>query len=162
LFKLLPLFCVSTDAANTLLPHRRNSYFKYQAAKPVRAWTIMQILIADDHAEVRRGLKDILADALPEAQFSEAGDGAEVLSCVANSEYALLLLDINMPGRSGLDVLRDVKRTYLYLPVIIVSVNPEDQYAMRCLQAGAAAYVNKDSAPEKLPEIVQKVLNGNH
>ena len=112
----------------------------------------MQILIADDHAAVRRGLREILADALPEAHFSEAGDGDEVLRLLAKSEYAVLLLDINMPGLSGLDVLRDVKRNYPRLPVIIVSVQPEDQYATRCLRAGAAAYINKDRAPESLCE----------
>jgi DNA-binding NarL/FixJ family response regulator len=120
----------------------------------------MRILIADDYAEVRRGLGEILAEAFPEADFSEAGDGDEVLSCLANSAYALLLLDINMPGRSGLDVLRDVKRNYPQLPVIIVSGQPEDQYAARCLREGAAAYISKDKAPEELALVTKKVLDG--
>jgi DNA-binding NarL/FixJ family response regulator len=120
----------------------------------------MHILLADDHAVVRRGLKDILADALPCARFSEAGSGDEVLSRVAGSQIALVVLDINMPGRSGLDVLRDVKRAYPRLPVIIMSVQPEDQYAIRCLRAGAAAYINKDSAPEELAEATRKILGG--
>jgi DNA-binding NarL/FixJ family response regulator len=120
----------------------------------------MHILLADDHAVVRRGLKDILADALPGARFSEAGSGDEVLSRVAGSQIALVVLDINMPGRSGLDVLRDVKRAYPRLPVIIMSVQPEDQYAIRCLRAGAAAYINKDSAPEELAEATRKILGG--
>jgi|ERR1035441_1996974 DNA-binding NarL/FixJ family response regulator len=120
----------------------------------------MRILIADDHAAVRHGLREILADALPEAQFSEAGDGDEVLSQLAEAEYAALLLDINMPGRSGLEVLREVKRDCPQLPVIMVSVQPEDQYALPCLQAGAAAYINKDSASEELPVAAKKVLNG--
>jgi DNA-binding NarL/FixJ family response regulator len=83
-----------------------------------------------------------------------------VLSCLANSAYALLLLDINMPGRSGLDVLRDVKRNYPQLPVIIVSGQPEDQYAARCLREGAAAYISKDKAPEELALVTKKVLDG--
>ena len=120
----------------------------------------MRILIADDHAAVRHGLREILADALLEAQVSEAGDGDEVLSQLADAEYAALLLDINMPGRSGLEVLREVKRDCPRLPVIMVSVQPEDQYALPCLQAGAAAYINKDSASEELPVAAKKVLNG--
>jgi DNA-binding NarL/FixJ family response regulator len=122
----------------------------------------MHILIADDHAAVRNGLKEILAEALPEAHFSEACDGDEVLGHLARSEYAALLLDINMPGRNGLEVLGDVKRSYPTIPVIIVSVQPEDQYAARCLRAGAAAYVNKDRATEELVRAVMENLAEYH
>ena len=122
----------------------------------------MHILIADDHAAVRHGLREILADALPDAQFSEAGDGIEVLERLAKSEYAVLLLDINMPGRNGLDVLQDVKRDYPQVAAIIVSVQPEDQYATRCLRAGAAAYVNKDKATEDLVRAVREALVDSH
>ena len=120
----------------------------------------MNILIADDHAAVRHGLKEILADALPEASFCEACDGDEVLDRLAKVEIALLLLDINMPRLSGMDVLREVKLDYPKTPVIIVSVQPEDQYATRCLLAGAAAYVNKDRANEELVRAVRKILAG--
>ncbi|MGA2886653.1 MAG: response regulator transcription factor [Terracidiphilus sp.] len=120
----------------------------------------MNILLADDHAVVRRGLRDILADALPGARFFEACSGDEVLSRLAGAQIDVLILDINMPGRSGLDVLRDVKRSYPRLPVIILSMQPEDQYAMRCLRAGAAAYINKDSAPEELAQATKKILDG--
>lgn len=120
----------------------------------------MNILIADDHAVVRRGLKEILSDALPGARFSEAGNGDEVLRQLAESMTGLLVLDINMPGRSGLDVLRDVKQTYPRLPVIVLSMQPEDQYAMRCLRAGASAYIHKDSAPEELAQAAKKILGG--
>jgi len=120
----------------------------------------MHILIADDHAVVRRGLKEILAEAIPAARFSEAGNGDEVLSRLAASPVSVLVLDINMPGRSGLDVLRDVKRDYPRVPAIILSMQPEDQYAMRCLRAGAAAYINKDSAPEELAQAIKKILSG--
>jgi len=122
----------------------------------------MHILIADDHGVVRRGLKDILAEALPGTEFSEAGNGDEVLSQLSKSKTALLVLDINMPGRSGMDVLRDVKQAYQRLPVIILSVHPEDQYAVRCLRAGAAAYINKESAPEELAIATRKILSGGH
>jgi len=120
----------------------------------------MHILIADDHGVVRRGLKGILADALPGANFSEAGSGDEVLHQLGKTNIALLLLDISMPGRSGVDVLRDVKQTYPRLPVIILSGHPEEQYAVRCLRAGAAAYINKESAPEELAVATKKVLSG--
>ncbi len=120
----------------------------------------MHILIADDHGVVRRGLKDILADALPGTDFSEAGNGDEVLNRLGKTKIALLVLDINMPGRSGMDVLRDVKHAYPRLPVIILSCHPEDQYAVRCLRAGAAAYINKESAPEELAIATRKILSG--
>lgn len=120
----------------------------------------MQILIADDHAVVRRGLKEILSEAIPAVRFSEAGSGDEVLSRLASTPVSVVVLDINMPGRSGLDVLRDVKRDYPRVPVAILSMQPEDQYAMRCLRAGASAYINKDSAPEELAEAIKKILAG--
>jgi DNA-binding NarL/FixJ family response regulator len=118
----------------------------------------MYILIADDHANVRRGLREILADAFSGAYFSEAANGVEVLAQLASSKYGMLLLDINMPGRSGLDVLQDVKHIYPQLPVIMVSVQPENQYASRCLRAGADAYVNKNSASEELAPVIRKIL----
>ena len=120
----------------------------------------MHILIADDHGVVRRGLKDILSDALPGTLFSEASSGDEVLSHLEKTRTALLVLDISMPGRSGMDVLRDVKHTYPRLPVIILSCPPEDQYAVRCLRAGASAYINKESAPEELAIATRKILGG--
>jgi DNA-binding NarL/FixJ family response regulator len=120
----------------------------------------MHILIADDHAVVRRGLREILTDALPGAAFSEAGNGDEVLSRLGKAQVSMLVLDINMPGRSGMDVLRDVKHTFPRLPIIILSCQPEEQYAVRCLRAGAAAYINKESAPEELATATRKILSG--
>src|SRR5580692_956298 len=117
----------------------------------------MHILIADDHAVVRRGLREILADALPGAEFSEAGNGDEVLGRLGKSQTSLLVLDISMPGRGGMDVLRDVKHIYPRLPVIVLSCQPEEQYAVRCLRAGAAAYINKESASEELA-MAKKIL----
>jgi DNA-binding NarL/FixJ family response regulator len=119
----------------------------------------MNILIADDHANVRRGLREILADAFLGARFSEARDGDEVMSELLCSPHDVLLLDINMPGRSGMEVLKDVKHIYPQLPVIMVSVQPENQYASRCLRAGATAYVNKNSASEELAPAIQKILD---
>lgn len=118
----------------------------------------MYILIADDHANVRRGLREIVDDAFVGTHFSEAADGDGVLTHLANSPCGVLLLDINMPGRSGLEVLKDVKHIYPQLPVIMVSVQPENQYAVRCLRAGASAYVNKNSASEELVPAIRKIL----
>jgi DNA-binding NarL/FixJ family response regulator len=118
----------------------------------------MNILIADDHANVRRGLREILADAFLGSSFSEACDGDEVLTELLRSPQDLLLLDINMPGRGGMDVLRDVKHIYPQLHVVMVSVQPESQYALRCLRAGATAYVNKNSAPEDLAPAIKKIM----
>ncbi len=120
----------------------------------------MHILIADDHAVVRRGLKEILAEAFPGTDFTEVGNGNDVLGNLGKSHTAMLVLDINMPGRSGMDVLRDVKHEYPRLPVIILSCQPEDQYAVRCLRAGAAAYINKEGAPEELAIAAKKILGG--
>jgi DNA-binding NarL/FixJ family response regulator len=119
----------------------------------------MNILITDDHANVRRGLRELLTDAFSGARFSEAGNGDEVLVQLAVSQPDVLLLDINMPGRSGFEVLKDVKHIYPQLPVIMVSVQTESQYALRCLRAGAAEYVNKNSASEELVPAVRKILN---
>jgi DNA-binding NarL/FixJ family response regulator len=121
----------------------------------------MNVLIADDHANVRRGLRELLVDSFPDAQFSEASDGNEVLSILVVSQPDVLLLDINMPGRSGFEVLKDVKHTYPMLPVIMVSVQAESQYALRCLRAGAAEYVNKNSVSEELAPAIKKILDSS-
>jgi DNA-binding NarL/FixJ family response regulator len=119
---------------------------------------MMNILITDDHADVRRGLKELLVDAFPGTRFSEASNGDEVMRELLISQPDILLLDINMPGRSGFEVLKDVKQTYPQIPVIMVSVQTESQYALRCLRAGAAEYVNKNSASEELAPAIKKVL----
>jgi DNA-binding NarL/FixJ family response regulator len=118
----------------------------------------MNVLIADDHAHVRRGLREILGDAFLDARFSEASNGAEVLTQLVNSRHDVLLLDVNMPGRSGLEVLKDVKSIYPLLHVVMVSVQPEDQYSVRCLLAGAAAYINKNSASDDLAPAIRKIM----
>ncbi|MDR3774855.1 MAG: response regulator transcription factor [Terracidiphilus sp.] len=119
----------------------------------------MNILITDDHANVRRGLREILVDAFPGARFSEASNGDETLTQLVLSLPDILLLDINMPGRSGFEVLKVVKHIYPLLPVIMVSVQAESQYALRCLLAGAAEYVNKNSASEELAPAIRKILD---
>ncbi len=93
--------------------------------------------------------------------FSEASDGDQVLTKLIGAKHDVLLLDINMPGRNGLEVLRDVKKNYPLLPVIMVSVQPESQYASRCLRAGASAYINKNSASDDLAPAIKKILSGD-
>jgi DNA-binding NarL/FixJ family response regulator len=121
----------------------------------------MNILITDDHAHVRRGLRELLVDAFPDAHFSEASNGDEMLAQLVISQPDVLLLDINMPGRSGFEILKDVKQIYPQLPVIMVSVQAESQYALRCLRAGAAEYVNKNSASEELVPAIKKILSSD-
>ena len=120
----------------------------------------MKILIADDHAILRKGLIQILTDEFPEAQFGEASNTSETLNRLSQNPWDLLLLDIFMPGRSGLEVLYDVRRNHPHLPVLVLSSAPEDQLALRVLKSGARGYLNKQAAPEHLVNAVRKVLSG--
>ncbi|MGD0361149.1 MAG: response regulator transcription factor [Bryobacteraceae bacterium] len=121
---------------------------------------MIRILIADDHAILRRGLREILAGEMETALCGEAKDANEVMAKIQAEEWDLVILDITMPGRSGLDVLRDLKAERAKLPVLVLSMHPEDQYAKRLLRAGASGYMNKESAPEELIKAVRKVLAG--
>lgn len=121
---------------------------------------MIRILIADDHAILRRGLREILARELLEVVCGEAGNAPELLREVESHEWDLVILDVSMPGRSGVDVLKDLKRTRPRLPVLVLSMHPEDQYGKRVLKAGAAGYMNKESAPEELIGAIRKVLAG--
>jgi two-component system invasion response regulator UvrY len=119
-----------------------------------------RVLIADDHAIVRRGLKEILVRELEDSTFGEAKDAEETLARMQCGDWDLLILDITMPGRSGLDVLRDLKVLRPKLPVLVLSVHSEAQYGKRILSAGASGFMNKESAPEELIVAVRKVLAG--
>ncbi|HLK64710.1 MAG TPA: response regulator transcription factor [Bryobacteraceae bacterium] len=119
-----------------------------------------RILIADDHALLRRGLKEILMRELEDASCGEAENAQQVLTQIQNQEWDVLILDVTMPGRSGLDVLRDLKTLRPKLPVLVLSMHPEDQYGKRILKAGAAGYMNKDTAPEELIKAIRKVRTG--
>ena len=121
---------------------------------------MISILIADDHAILRRGLKEILRGELESATFDEAGTAQQVLAQVHSRVWDLVILDISMPGRSGLDLLRDLQQLRPELPVLVLSMHPEDQYATRVLKAGAAGYMNKETAPKELVKAVRKVLAG--
>lgn len=114
----------------------------------------------DDHAVVRQGLKQILADEFKRAVFGEACNAQEALNFVWKQPWDVVVLDITMPGRSGLEVLREIKRSRSNLPVLVLSMHPEDQFGMRVLKAGASGYMNKESAPQELVGAVRKVLAG--
>lgn len=120
----------------------------------------MLILLADDHAVVRSGLRQILREAYPTAEFVEAATCAEVLELVPKKKWSLLILDLGLPDRSGLDAMPDVKELATDLPVLIVSMKMEEQYALRCLKAGASGFLNKGSAAEELVRAVKRVLSG--
>lgn len=120
----------------------------------------MKILIADDHAVVRKGLKQILADAADIASIDEAGSGQEALKKVRENNYNIVLLDISMPGMGGVDVLKQLKIEKPNLPVLILTMHSEDQYAVRILKAGASGYLTKESAPDELISAIQKVSQG--
>lgn len=120
----------------------------------------MKILIADDHAVVRKGLKQILADAADIALIDEAGSGQEALKKVRENNYNIVLLDISMPGMGGVDVLKQLKIEKPNLPVLILTMHSEDQYAVRILKAGASGYLTKESAPDELISAIQKVSQG--
>lgn len=120
----------------------------------------MHILLVDDHALVRWGLKQVFARAFPEAKLVEASTAAEALSVMAASPVDLVMLDISMPGRNGLEVLQEIRSQHPRLPVLVLSMYPEDQYGVRCLQAGASGYLSKTTAPEELISATRKVLSG--
>jgi two-component system invasion response regulator UvrY len=121
---------------------------------------VIRVLIADDHAVTRRGLKEILVREFEDTACGEAGNAQEVLSQVLSHDWDLLILDVTMPGRSGLDILSELKEARPKVPVLVLSMHPEDQYAKRALKAGASGYMNKLSAPEELIKAVRKVLAG--
>jgi two-component system invasion response regulator UvrY len=121
---------------------------------------MIRILIADDHELVRRGLRSLLKDALPDLAMGEALDAVQTLAAAAKQRWDLVLLDINMPGRNGLDVLQDLKRLYPKLPVVVLSAFPEKDYAVRAFKLGASAYVSKQSAADELLAAVRKALAG--
>jgi DNA-binding NarL/FixJ family response regulator len=121
---------------------------------------MIRVLIADDHAIVRRGLIEILLRELKDPVCGEAENAQQVLAQVQSQPWDMVILDVSMPGRSGIDVLTDLKVAKPKLPVLVLSMHPEDQYGKRVLKAGAAGYMNKNSAPEELIKAIRKVLAG--
>jgi DNA-binding NarL/FixJ family response regulator len=121
---------------------------------------MLRVLVADDHEVVRKGLMKVLAETLQPIKVDEARNGQEAVSKVWKSEYDLVVLDIKMPGKSGLDVLKEIKEHRPKLPVMILSMHPEEQFAIRAIRAGASGYLTKDCAGDEMVLAMRKVLKG--
>lgn len=121
---------------------------------------MLRILIADDHTVVRKGLRQILLDEFPTAVIEEVADAEALIKKVMAAQWDVVVSDLSMPGRSGLDALQQIKLSYPNLPVLILSIHPEEQYALRALKSGASGYLSKDTAPDELVKAVQKALLG--
>jgi two-component system, NarL family, invasion response regulator UvrY len=121
---------------------------------------MIRILVADDHAVVREGVKRILAETDDLEIAGEASHGQELLAKMAAAPWDMVLLDISMPGRNGLEVLQQLRSLHPALPVLVFSMHPENQYAVRAFRAGAGGYLTKDSMPEELVTAIRKVVRG--
>jgi DNA-binding NarL/FixJ family response regulator len=121
---------------------------------------VIRIVLADDHTIVREGLKQVLASAPDLAVVGEAKDGREVLERVRDVEFDVLLLDLSMPGKSGIELIKQVRAERPKLRVLVLSMHQERQYAVRAIQAGASGYLTKESAPEQLVSAIRKVAAG--
>ncbi len=126
----------------------------------IRNYKHMNILIADDHAVVREGLKQILTGVSGVTEIEGVADGNELMEKIKEKDYDVVVLDISMPGKSGLEVLKELKILKPKLPVLMLSIYPEGQYAVRVLKAGASGYLTKDSASEELVTAVEKIYSG--
>jgi len=129
-------------------------------ARQDRGGSAVKILLADDHALLRQGLKQILLEGFPGTEFREAATTQETIDSLRQSQCDVLVLDVFMPGRTGLEVLEEVRRDFPALPVLVLSSAPEEQLAIRVLKAGASGFLNKQTAPEHLIQAVQKLLSG--
>jgi len=121
---------------------------------------VLRVLIADDFPLFRRGVKDLLADGLGAVTVGECGNSHDLLELVRRKKWDVVILDITMPGSSGTETLKQLKAECPKLPVLVLSMHPEDQYAVRMFKAGADGYLTKASAPEELVEAIKKVLGG--
>ncbi len=119
---------------------------------------MIKILIADDHPIVRKGLKEILSEHPDMKVLGEAQNSQEVLHLIPKEDWDVIVLDITMPGRDGLDVLKDLKKARPKLPVLVLSIHPEEQYGVRALKAGASGYLTKESAPDRLVSAIRTIL----
>ncbi|MBS1601086.1 MAG: response regulator transcription factor [Bacteroidetes bacterium] len=120
----------------------------------------MRILIADDHAIVRKGLAGVLLEEFPSAKIVEVGDAETLFKLVPGDEWDLIISDLSMPGRGGLEVLYEIKRNYPHIPVLILSIHPEGIYGPRVLRAGASGFLNKDAPPIELVKAIRWILQG--
>jgi len=121
---------------------------------------MIRILIADDHAIVRKGIQQILSEGFPDAEIDEVANAEAMISKIMESEWDVIISDLSMPGRSGLEAIPQIKQINPKLPVLIMSIHSEDHYAIRVLKAGGSGYLSKDLAPDELVTAVKRVLNG--
>lgn len=121
---------------------------------------MIRILIADDHIVVRKGLRQILAEEFTDAHIEDVPDAEELIKKVIKEKWDVVISDLTMPGKSGLDALLHIKQNHPTLPVLILSIHPEEQYAIRVLKAGASGYLSKDTAPDELVNAVKRVMQG--
>lgn len=122
--------------------------------------TMFRILIADDHSIVRKGVRQILSEGFPDAEIEEVADAESLIKKVIDKDWDVVLSDLSMPGRSGLDALPQIKQINPKLPVLIMSIHSEEHYAIRVLKAGASGYLSKDLAPEELVGAIKRVISG--
>lgn len=120
----------------------------------------MRVLVADDHELVRRGVKELLREQFPGVEVGEAETGGAAFELALKGSWDLMLLDIHMPGRNGLEVLADLRRVQPKLPVLVLSISDESEYAVRVIRAGAAGYLTKQTVGEELAAAVRKIVSG--
>lgn len=120
----------------------------------------MKVLIVDDHAVVRRGTRELLSEEFPDAVFAEAANGEDAVALARATAYDLVVLDISMPGRGGMEALKELREHAARTPVLVLSQHAEDQYAIRTLRAGAQGYLTKQTAPEELVHAARRILAG--
>jgi two-component system invasion response regulator UvrY len=120
----------------------------------------VRVLIVDDHALIREGLRSVIADAFPHNSIGEASNSAEAMNLIWNESWDIVLLDINLPGRNGLDLLKEMKAARPKLPVLMVSGHPEEQFATRALKSGASGYVSKNGPSESLIQAIRQARVG--
>lgn len=121
---------------------------------------MLRVLVVDDHPSFRRGVKEVLLEGFGSLKLEEAGDTCEMLELVRRKKWDLVIMDISMPGRSGPEALRELKGISPTLPVLVMTMHPEEQYAVRMLRAGADGYLTKASTPAEVVRAVKKVIGG--
>jgi two-component system invasion response regulator UvrY len=121
---------------------------------------MINVYVIDDHSLIREGIKKIVNDETDMEIIGESTDGLDVLNFLEEKEPDIIILDISMPKKSGLELLKEIKRLYQSIPVLILSMHPEDQYAIRSLRSGASGYLTKESIPEELVEAIHKIISG--
>lgn len=121
---------------------------------------MLKILIVDDHTVVRKGLKLILTDEFVDVKIDEASNVEELMKLILHNNYSMILCDVSMPGRSGIEVLKQLHLEFPKLPVLILSMHPEEQYAIRAIKAGAMGYLTKDCASSELVKAIKCILGG--